>query len=167
LDTSAFIAGLDPFSLKDEVYSVPMVREELSANSMPWVRFKTALENGKLKIKAPREEYVEKVRSSSKTAGDILYLSKADTQVLALALELKELGNSPVLVTDDYSIQNVAKVLNIKFAPLLTFGIRFLFQWVLYCPACYKKYPQDYKFKRCEVCGTELKRKPLKKKLIK
>jgi len=126
-----------------------------------------AMESGKLKIRVPRKEFVEKVREFSKAAGDVLYLSEADMQVLALALELKELAGSPVLVTDDYSIQNVAKSLNIEFASLLTFGIRFFFQWVLYCPACRKKYPQDYKFKKCEVCGTELKRKPAKKRLIK
>jgi len=167
LDTSAFIAGLDPLSLRNEVFSVPLVKEELSVNSMPWVRFKTAVESGKLKIRAPQKEFIEKVREFSKVAGDVLYLSEADVQVLALALELKELVGSPVLVTDDYSIQNVAKSLDIEFAPLLTFGIKFFFQWALYCPACRKKYPQDYKFKKCEICGTELKRKPVKKRFIK
>lgn len=35
------------------------------------------------------------------------YLSKADLQVLALAMELKRRGLRPLIVTDDYSIQNV------------------------------------------------------------
>lgn len=166
LDASAFIAGLDPLSLKDEAYSVPLVSDELSANSLPWVRFRAAVESGKLKIRAPGEEFVEKVRASSKIVGDILHLSEADMQVLALALELKRQGNLPVLVTDDYSLQNVANQLRIEFAPLMTFGIRFLFQWVLYCPACHKRYPPDYRLKGCKVCGTELKRKPLRRKLI-
>ena len=91
------------------------------------------------------------------------YLSEADMQVLALALELKSRGSTPLIVTDDYSIQNVANKIDVDFTALLTFGIKFRFKWILYCPACYRKYPQDYKFKVCEVCGTELKRKPKKK----
>ncbi|MDH5754641.1 MAG: ribonuclease VapC, partial [Candidatus Bathyarchaeota archaeon] len=88
-------------------------------------------------------------------------------QVLALALELKTHGYSPLIATDDYSIQNVANQMDIEFASLATFGIRFRLQWIRYCPACHKRYPADYKSRRCEVCGTELKRKPLRKKFLK
>jgi UPF0271 protein len=91
----------------------------------------------------------------------------ADKQVLALALELKDIGYQPQIVTDDYSIQNVANQLSIQFAPLMTFGIRYRFLWALYCPACHRKYPADYRSKRCEICGTELKRKPLEKTPVK
>jgi rRNA maturation endonuclease Nob1 len=54
--------------------------------------------------------------------------------------------------------------MEIDFTSLATFGIRFQLEWVRYCPACHRKYPADYRLKRCEVCGTELKRKPLRKK---
>jgi len=80
-----------------------------------------------------------------------------------LALELKDSGLTPLIVTDDYSIQNVANKIGVEFSSLMTFGIKFRFKWILYCPACYRKYPSDYKSKVCEVCGTELKRKPKKK----
>jgi len=163
LDTSAFIAGFDPFSIQDPMYSVPGVRNELANNSLPWTRFSTAVASGKLKVQAPRVEYVERVRVSSKAVGDLLFLSEADKQVLALALELKDTGFKPQIVTDDYSIQNVANQLSIEFASLMTFGIRYRFHWTLYCPACYRKYPADYRSKHCQICGTELKRKPLGK----
>jgi UPF0271 protein len=160
LDTSAFIAGFEPLSIQGLQYSVPEVRKELAANSLPRTRFNTAVEKGKLKVKAPRPEYAKKIRASSKAVGDLLFLSEADKQVLALALELKDEGHRPQIVTDDYSIQNVANQLGIQFAPLMTFGIRYRLRWTIYCPACRRKYPADYQPKRCEVCGTGLKRKP-------
>ncbi|MCK4440061.1 ribonuclease VapC, partial [Candidatus Bathyarchaeota archaeon] len=90
-----------------------------------------------------------------------------DLQVLTLALQLKTQGYSPSIVTDDYSIQNVANQMGIEFASLATFGIRFRLHWIRYCPACHKRYPANHKSKRCEVCGTELKRKPSRKKMLK
>jgi len=166
LDTSAFIAGFDPLSVADVVYSVPSVERELASNSLPWTRFKTAIESGKLRLKAPSRTFLERVKESSKTVGDVLFLSEVDLQVLARALELKSLGYSPLIVTDDYSIQNVANQIGVEFASLMTFGIRFRHHWIMYCPACYRKYPPDYKGETCEVCGTKLKRKPLRKTLV-
>jgi len=166
LDTSAFIAGFDPQSIQDPQYSVPEVKNELATNSLPWTRFTTAVEGGKLKVKTAKVKYVEQIKAASKVVGDLLFLSEADRQVLALALELKDAGYLPQIVTDDYSIQNVANQLDIKFAPLMTFGIRYRFSWTLYCPACHHKYSADYRSKHCEICGTRLKRKPLRKKLV-
>jgi len=167
LDTSAFVAGFDPFSVKEEQYTVPMVKEEIIGSSMICVRFKTAVESGKLKIKSPKKNFLDKVKTSATLVGDTFFLSEVDIQVLALALELKTYGYFPMIATDDYSIQNVANQMGIEFASLATFGIRFRLQWIRYCPACHKKYPANYKFRKCEVCGTELKRKPLRKTPVK
>ena len=130
---------------------------------MPWMRFNAAIENRKLTVRSPKNSVFQDIQEASRKVGDMRYLSEADFQVLALALELKGRGLSPVIVTDDYSIQNVANKIDVEFTSLMTFGIKFRFKWILYCPACYRKYPSDYKFKVCEVCGTELKRKPKKK----
>jgi len=163
LDTSAFIVGFDPFSVDEEQYSVPMVRKELISNSLPWVRFNTARESGRLRVKTPNTRFLKRVKEASKTVGDMRFLSDVDMQVLALALELRSTGYDPQIVTDDYSIQNVANQIGVNFTSLMTFGIRFRLHWILYCPACHRKYPPDYKPKLCEVCGTQLKRKPLRK----
>lgn len=167
LDTSAFIAGFDPLSVGDRQYSVPSVRKELARNSMPMTRFNAAVENRRLRVKSPNLSSLRRVKEASKRVGDILYLSEADFDVLALALELKSRGYHSMIVTDDYSIQNVANQIGVDFAPLMTYGIRFRFKWILYCPACYKKYPSDHKSKVCEVCGTKLKRKPLRRTKVK
>lgn len=163
LDTSAFIAGFEPLSIQNTQYSVPAVRNELIRSTLPWIRFEAAVGNGKLRIRAPTEETIRRVRAISKETGDLRFLSEADKQVLALALELQDLGHRLQIVTDDYSIQNVANQMEIKFASLTTFGIRHRFHWMLYCPACRRKYPPDYRPKLCKICETELKRKPIKK----
>ena len=162
LDTSAFLAGFDPFSVSEDQATVPKVEEEIRANSMSWVRFKTAVENGKLKVRAPSEESWNRVKASASRVGDSFFLSETDLQLLALALELKVEGCTPQIVTDDYSIQNVATQIGIDFVSLATFGIRRLLEWVRYCPACHREYPANYKSTNCEVCGTDLKRKPRK-----
>jgi UPF0271 protein len=160
LDTSAFLAGFDPFSVTEEQVTVPKVEEEIRGNSMTLVRFKTAVENGKVKVKEPAEDFWNRVKASASRVGDSFFLSETDLQLLALALELKAEGCTPQIVTDDYSIQNVATQNGIEFVSLATFGIRRLLEWVRYCPACHREYPANYNSTKCEVCGTPLKRKP-------
>ena len=160
LDTSAFLVGFDPFSVSEDQATVPKVEEEIRSKSMSWVRFKTAVESGKLKVKAPSEEYWSKAKASASKVGDSFLLSETDLQILALALELKTQSYTPQIVTDDYSIQNVATQMGIEFVSLATFGIRRLLEWVRYCPACRREYPADYNSTKCAVCGTALKRKP-------
>jgi len=164
LDTSAFLAGYDPFAASTEQVTVPKVEEEILRNSMVKMRFQTAIESAKVKVRAPTQEFSVAAKASASKVGDSFKLSEADMQLLSLALELKEQGYAPQIVTDDYSIQNVAKQLGIEFLALATFGIKRLLEWIRYCPACYKTYSADSKFKECQVCGTELKRKPKRPK---
>ena len=157
------MAGFDPFSLGEEQYTTPKVEEEMKSDSMTALRFSTAVESGRLEIRVPRQEFLERVKASATSVGDSFYLSATDMEILALALELKAAGKVPQVVTDDYSIQNVATQLGIEFVSLATFGIRRLLNWVRYCPACHREYPANYRSTTCAVCGTRLKRKPRKK----
>lgn len=166
LDTSAFIAGFDPMTIPEKQHTVPEVMDELNAGSMPWIRFKAAVNKGKVEILKPKDPFFQKIVEISKKIGDIKNLSTVDMKVLALALELKNIGSIPLIITDDYSIQNVANKIDVEFTSLMTFGIRFQFKWVIYCPACFKRYPQDYKSQVCEICGSKLKRKPKKRSHI-
>jgi len=166
LDTSAFIAGFDPYTVKDDLYSGPAVGRELAERSLFKIRFDAAVDRGVLKVCEPSSRYVSMVKKFSIEIGDILFLSDADMQVLALAMQLKDDGYTPTIVTDDYAIQNVAERIKVNYVPLITFGIRFYLQWLLYCPACRKNYPSDYRLRTCEICGTQLKRKPLTKKPV-
>jgi len=160
LDTSAFLAGFDPFSLSIEQVTIPKVEEEIRRNSITCTRFRAAIENGKLEVKAPRQKFLNDVKVLAGKLGDSYLLSEVDTQLLALALESKAEGYTPQIVTDDYSIQNVATQMGIEFLALATFGIKRVLEWKRYCPACHKEYPANFSSKECLVCGTQLKRKP-------
>jgi endoribonuclease Nob1 len=160
LDTSAFVAGYDPFALGTEQVTVPKVEEEIRRNSMVKMRLETAIESGKVKVVAPTQEALSAAQASAGKVGDAWKLSEADMELLALALQLKNEGYTPQIVTDDYSIQNVATKLGIDFLALATFGIKRMLEWIRYCPACHKEYSANLKTKECQICGTELKRKP-------
>lgn len=163
LDTSAFIAGFNPQSVDLKVFTVPAVERELSLTSMAMLRFSAARDSGKLNVRRPTESSLSQVREKSLELGEQLVLSEADIEILALALDLKGSGLDPVVVSDDYAVQNVAETLSIAYASLATFGISYEFNWVLYCPACFRRYPHAPIRNECQVCGTELKRKVLRK----
>jgi endoribonuclease Nob1 len=160
LDTSAFVAGLDPFSIREDMIAPPSVEEEVKRNTMTKLRLATAIEGGRLKIISPNVKFMNQVEACATSLGDTFYLSETDKQVLALALEAKARGETPHIVTDDYSIQNVATKLGLSYMALATLGIKRVLTWIRYCPACYKTYPASSKAKECSICGTELKRKP-------
>jgi len=163
LDTSAFIMGVNPSSIEGTAYSVPAVADELLEGTMACLRFNTSRDSGKLMVKMPDNQSQNTVRKVSVQLGEDKALSEADRQILALALSLKSDGKAPTIVSDDYAIQNVAERLKLRYAPLATFGISYEFNWIFYCPACFKKYSSGYGRAVCRVCGTELKRKVLRK----
>ena len=162
LDTSALIMGLDPLGLELEIYSVPEVTEELSDETGPSIRLTASISSGKLKIQNPTLPSQKEVEGKAMMLGDKFSLSKADENVLALALDLSREGKTPIIVSDDYAVQNVAEGLGIAYQPLATLGIRQRFRWIYYCPACFRQHAGENP-RVCQVCGTELKRKPLQK----
>ena len=126
------------------------------------LRLELAIESKKITVRTPLKEFKIKTTDIAKMLGDSHLLSEADLELLALALELKKTGFNPKVVTDDYSIQNVAKQMKIDFIPVTTIGIKRVLKWSRYCPACYKKYNSKYKLNKCSICGNILKRKPKK-----
>lgn len=158
--------GLDPLGLEFDSYSVPEVAEELGQQTGPSYRLAVSSSSGKMKIQTPSSASLAEVSSKATMLGDKVVLSKADTSVLALALDLSWQGLTPVIVSDDYAVQNVAESLKLAYQSLATYGIRQKFNWVFYCPACFRRYPTGDS-DVCLVCGTKLKRKPLKKEAVK
>jgi len=158
--------GLDPLGLEFESYSVPEVTDELREQTGPSYRLSISVTSGKMKIQTPSTASVSQVLDEARALGDKVVLSKTDTSIVALALDLGKEGKTPVIVSDDYAVQNVAEALKLNYQSLATFGIRQKFNWVLYCPACFRQYAtgdtQD-----CLVCGTKLKRKPVEKEMAK
>jgi UPF0271 protein len=67
-----------------------------------------------------------------------------------------------MVVTDDYSMQNVLKIVGIPYRSVLTEGIKEIYGWIKVCKGCKKKYPSEYLFDECEICGTRIIKKRLK-----
>ncbi len=107
-----------------------------------------------LDIRDPEFSDVEEVRKVAKRTGDVYKLSETDVDLLALALKIKKEGNTPVIVTDDYSIQNMARVLGIETDSIVQKGIAEEVKWIRVCKGCKRKVEGKYKF--CPVCGSEV-----------
>ena len=162
MDTTAFFLGYDPLTIKEEQFTTPSLLKELEYETTSSLRFRLAIEAGKIRLQQPSEKFLKEIEESSRRIGDFAKLSEVDREVLALAFELKKEGFSPIIVSDDYSVQNIADKLGIEYASLATFGIRYHFKWALYCPACHRRFPPTYAHRACSICGTTLKRRVLR-----
>lgn len=146
LDTSAIINGIKPGLLKMRLIAPSSVIEEIGDES-------PRLDLDEVEERNPEKHYKNVIEDKIKKTKDTL--SETDKDILALALQYK--GR---IATDDYGIQNVAKLLDIKFESIREEGIEKVFHWTYYCPACFVEYEKEG---TCEICGTKLKRKVKKK----
>ncbi len=163
LDTSAFIMGYNP-SQQGENYTVDAVEDELSPGTLVQLRFRVSREKGNLKVRAPSSRARSQVDEATTRTGEKGFVTQADRDVVALALDLKQSDLDPVIVSDDYAVQNLAEHLGLSYGSLANFGIAHKFHWIMYCPACHRRYKTPEK--KCRVCGTGLKRKVLSKTRI-
>lgn len=163
LDTSAFLVGYEVSDFGDEHYTVPAVLEELREGRLLQFRIEAALRAGRLKALSPKCQFVVEAEAAAAELGETNALSHADKMLLALGLQLKDGSRSPIVVSDDYSVQNVADRLGLRYMSLVTRGIRRRFDWEVYCPGCRRVFvglqPED----ACTVCGTALRRRPVRK----
>ena len=166
LDASAFILGYMATDTDAEHYSVPAVRDELNEGSLHRLRFDNAVGMGHLKVLDPAPRFSEELHEVAREMGEAGALSVADEQLLALGLSLLSQGKVSTVVSDDYSVQNMASRLGLGFKSLATPGIRRRFDWVVYCPGCRRRFEDPQKGNTCPICGTELRRRPGGKKRI-
>ncbi len=166
LDTSAFIMGYEACDVDAEHYTVPAVREELRKGSFPRLRLDTAFRTRKLKILSPENLYVAEVETAAVELGEMGALSYADRELLALGLQLRAEGKNPIVVSDDYSVQNLADRLGFRYRSLATPGIKRRFEWSIYCPGCRRDFRRPQPGGFCPICGTTLKRKPVRKRPV-
>ena len=158
LDTAALITKII-LQIPTKQYTVAEVLEEVrDEESRKALRI--ALETGKLAVVKPSDKSLRKVREVAGKIGELANLSKTDLAVVALALDFKNRGLEPVIYTDDYSLQNLAKSLGIRFHPIRTRGIVKKRKYMVYCPACgYVASSENESV--CPRCGHRLSRKPI------
>lgn len=156
LDASAFING---FILDTNYnYTTAEVVSEIRDFKSKLV-LDIAINDGKLSIVQPGDEFLGEVQSVISESGDVLRLSQQDISIIALALDFSSHGRSVMVISDDYTIQNTLKILDIPFSSILTFGIDEVYNWVKVCSGCKRQYGEDYPFDDCEVCGSSLYKK--------
>ncbi len=124
----------------------------------------STIEEGLITIMEPDPLDIKNVTDVIRKSGDVLRLSDEDRNLVALSFKLKREEKDPMVVTDDYSMQNVLKIVGIPFRSVLTEGITEIYGWVKICKGCKKKYPHEYAFDECEICGTRIIKKRIKKK---
>ena len=121
-----------------------------------------AIEEGKIIIKEPKEEFIKELNETISKSGDDLRLSEADKKLLALALDLKCENENIKVLTDDYSMQNVLNILEIPYDSIITEGIKGVYNWVKTCEGCKKEFDADYPFDDCEICGSKVFKRRIK-----
>lgn len=153
LDASAFIYGIAPGG---EMETVPAVYAEVKDEQS---RLKLELMEG-LKVVEPDGSGVARVAEAARESGDDRRISRADGDLLALALQEKEAGKDVVLMTDDYAVQNVARRLGIRTAALRQKKTRSSVAWEKRCTGCGRTFEDG---EECPVCGSplRLKKRPI------
>jgi UPF0271 protein len=157
LDATAFYAGI-PYSGLAKYYTTDSVVREISHRKKKITSVQDLIETGKLKIYDPVDEYLQIVENAAHKTGDVTQLSKTDISIIALALEFKNRNLKVTLISDDYSVENLANKLGIFTASVSTEGIKKIVEWKIYCGGCGKIF-KNFSSRICDVCGSTLKRK--------
>ncbi len=161
LDATAFIGGFLPEC--EECYTIPEVLDEIKRHNAR-LKADISIFEGDIRLKTPSKRDVLKVKKAAAKSGDIALLSDTDIGLLALGLGLKTEGRRPLIVTDDYDIQNMTHALGIDYLPIAERGITKIFKWKNICKGCKKIYPVDYRGP-CDICGSMLIHVPVKDKV--
>lgn len=150
LDTPALL-GLPLGQLRGRLVTVKEVIDEAQSPELR-AKVEAALASGRVRIQEPTAESVRKVRDGARATGD--RISRTDAKVLALALDLAE--SDPVILTDDYAVQNLASKFGIRWRGVRAPGIARVVEWGYRCSGCGREVRKSSG--RCPVCGAELKR---------
>ena len=159
LDASAFINGFKLNS--DKNFTVPEISAEIK-DFKSKLTFDMAIEEGKLHIQDVPSEYLSSINDIISVSGDILRFSFADKKLISLAYMLHEKGHNVKVITDDYTIQNTLKIIDIPYGSVMTEGIKGVYNWKKVCEGCKKEYDEDYPFEDCEICGSRIFKKRIK-----
>lgn len=159
LDASAFINGFEPKGQFN--FTVSLITDEVK-DLKSKILLDQAIEEGKIIIKEPKDEFIKELNETISKSGDDLRLSEADKKLLALALDLKSENENIKVLTDDYSMQNVLRILEIPYDSIITEGIKGVYNWVKTCEGCKKEFDADYPFDDCEICGSKVFKRRIK-----
>lgn len=145
LDTSVLLTGRQ---YEGELYTTPGVRRELRRHGSS--EETEAFLDLKVRLASPDPASLAAVDAEADRSGDAVRLSPTDRGLLAVALEL---GAS--IVTDDYSIQNVASRLGVPYERIEQRGITETVRWRYRCTGC-RRFLEEWR-PVCPVCGARVR----------
>lgn len=148
LDASAILEGYEPSPASD--YVVPSSVVEEVSKGRAGQRMDLLLSAG-LVVQDPSDDSRHQVLFNARMMGEDSRLSRADVDVLALAMD-----TGYPAISDDYSIQNVAPSVGVDAVPFKQGGIEEIWRWGIRCPGC-RQWFNEAKGPECPVCGTELR----------
>jgi UPF0271 protein len=152
-DSAVFImgSGIEPY----RIITIPSVVNELKSSEAA-MRFDLARESG-ARVEMPEGAFREQVLQVANKTKDSEELSSTDIDILAKALEYKE---NSVLLTDDYAVQNVARVMGLEVKPVAQKKIKDVLVWQKQCTGCRKTFDSG---DVCPVCGSPMKKRRKRK----
>lgn len=159
LDASAIINGFKINSNNN--YTVPEITSEIK-DLKSKLTFDMLIEEGNLIIQDVPNKYISSVNDVISMSGDILRLSMPDIKLISLACMLQDEGKDVKVISDDYTIQNTLKIMDIPYSGVMTEGIKGIYNWKKVCEGCKKEYDDDYPFDDCEICGSQIFKKRIK-----
>jgi UPF0271 protein len=158
LDTSAILSGFAVHMSDTLLFTTSEVLNELQSGKVESSSQVPLINEGSVRVLMPSETSIRSVNEAVDAAGEES-LSGTDKSLIALALDLKNRGYEPVLVTDDYALQNSAEIMGLRFQPYVEKGITHRYRWRLICPGCFREYKFSDRMQSCPVCGTKLKKR--------
>ena len=164
IDSSAIFSG-KPLNF-DKMMTTSKIADEFKPGGRDYRRFQLLLEKG-LQIIDPSVKSYKKIEEIIKGLGEQARLSYADISILALAFDINLSQEIiPIIVTDDYSIQNIAIHMGLSIQSINQHGITKRFKWERRCRGCQRKVSDDVDV--CPDCGSSIthlvkKTYPLKK----
>ena len=159
LDASAIINGFKINSNNN--YTVPEITSEIK-DLKSKLTFDMLIEEGNLIIQDVPNKYISSVNDVISMSGDILRLSMPDIKLISLACMLQDEGKDVKVISDDSTIQNTLKIMEIPYSGVMTEGIKGIYNWKKVCEGCKKEYDDDYPFDDCEICGSRIFKKRIR-----
>ncbi|MEA3166548.1 MAG: endoribonuclease Nob1 [Thermoplasmata archaeon] len=157
LDTSLLLGGKDP-PRGPRWATTPEAAAEVSPGGRDARRYEDWTSLG-LEVRSAEAADLAKVDEAATRAGTLARLSPADRSLLALALHL---GKDATLVTDDYTMLDVAARLGVPTQTVNQQGIRASLDFRPRCTGCGRWLEAMPKKGDCPVCGSPVKPRPWK-----
>ena len=151
LDSSAFYSGFH-LSNGKKYYTTPLILDEVRHLTNLTSSYDALIISESLFELEPDVRSVSMTRTTAFSSGDIDRLSDADISIISLSYQL-----GYPLVSDDYCVQNVSKIMGIKIISLGISEISKIRKWINFCKTCGKGYSP--KITECTICGNKTRRR--------